>query len=115
MKDKLTDELRQMFAEGRKWWDNQVDYVKLTLAEKFTLLMSALVVGAICMFIGTIALVILSFTLVEVFNSFLSPALSYLCVGGIYILLIVVIFLLRKPLVYNPIARFITRLILDHK
>lgn len=113
MKEKLTDELRQMYKEARRWWDNQVDYVKLTAAEKFTILVSALVVGAICMFVGTIALVIFSFALAEVFRTFLSPALAYVCVGGIFLLLVALILILRRPLVLNPIARFITRLILD--
>ena len=113
MKEKLTDELRAMWREARRWWTNEVEYIKLTAAEKFTILMSALVVGAICMFVGTIALVIFSFALVEVFRNFLSPALAYTCVGGIFVLMLVLLYLLRRPLVYNPIARFITRLILD--
>lgn len=113
MKDKVTDEMRSMMAEARRWWHNQVNYVKLTASEKFTILMSALVVGAVCMFIGTIALVIFSFALVELFREFLSPPLAFTCVGGIFVLIIVFVFLLRKPLVYNPIARFITKLILD--
>ncbi|MCM1290952.1 MAG: hypothetical protein NC201_00940 [Prevotella sp.] len=113
MKDKLTDEVRLLYVEARKWWHNQVDYVKLTAAEKFTILVSALVVGAVCMFISTIALVLFSFALVEVFKDFLCPALAYTCVGGVFIILCILIVIFRRPLVLNPIARFITRLIID--
>ena len=45
----------------------------------------------------------------------MDPGLAYLTVGGILILMIVAIILLRRPLLENPIARLLSKLILDIK
>lgn len=115
MKDKITEEMRTMYREGIRWWKKEVEYVKLTAAEKFTILISAMVVGAVCSFIGVLALILFSFALVEVFQTFMCPALAYLSVGGVFVVLLLVIYALRKVLVINPLARFITKLIINKK
>lgn len=107
------DQFKDLVGQSKEWLRLEVEYYKLTAAEKFTVLMSSLIIGAICMFVGVICLVLFAFALVEVFKLFLSPALSFVCVGGIFLLLVVVLFLLRKPLLLNPIAKFITRLIIS--
>ncbi len=43
----------------------------------------------------------------------LEPCWTYLIVGGLYILLAIVCFLLRRQLIIDPIARYISRVILD--
>lgn len=115
MKENLTDELKNIFSEGKRWWGLELEYLKLTAAEKATVMMSAMVVGGVCMFIAVLSLILFAFALVEVFRTFLCPALAYTCVGGIFVLVLVVIYLLRKQLIIDPIARFITKLIIDRK
>lgn len=110
MKEKLTDELRDLFTQGKDWVKLEVEYAKLTLAEKFTILASAMIIGAICLLLGIVVLILLSFSVVELFKMIMAPALAYLAVGGIVCLLIVLIFLFRRRILIDPIARFITRL-----
>ena len=49
MKEKLTDEIKDIFVQGRDWIKLEIEYAKLTVAEKFTLLLSAMIIGAICL------------------------------------------------------------------
>lgn len=113
MKDKLTDELKDIYAEGKNWLELEVKYAKLTVAEKFTTLLSALVIGAICLLLGIVALIFLSFALVRVFESLMPGWLSFICVAGIMIIIMILLFIFKKHILVDPIARFISRLFFD--
>lgn len=113
MKEKLTDEIRDIFREGKNWINLEIEYAKLTVAEKFTVLMSTLVIGAVGLLMLTVILVLLGFSLAELFMSIMGPALAYLSAAGAILLLTVILFLFRKPLLIDPMAKFITRLFID--
>lgn len=115
MKEKLTDQLRNLYDDGRKWIRLEIEYARLTAAEKITVFMTSLVLGAICFLLGMVILILLAFSLVDVFKMCMSPALACLTVSGIIILLIVLMILLRRPLLENPISKLISKLILDVK
>lgn len=113
MKDKLTDEIKDLFSQSRDWIKLEVEYAKLTLAEKFTILASAMIIGAVCLLMGMVVLILLAFALVEVFKMLMAPGLAYLSVAGVICILIVLLYVMRKPILLNPIARFITRLFIN--
>lgn len=115
MKTKLTDELKEILSQSKNWIDLEIQYAKLTVAEKFTILMTQLIIGAVALIIGNVILVMLAFSLSELFKLFMAPALAYLSVAGIVALLLLVVFLLRKTLLLNPIAKFITKLFIEPK
>jgi len=115
MKGKLTDEIRTIFNHGRQWVELEVEYAKLTAAEKVAILSSAMVLCFVSLLLLLLIMILLSFALVGVFEQIMSPALAYLSVAGIVSLIILIIVLLRKQLITDPIARFITRLLLDKK
>lgn len=112
---KLTDEIRSLFSDGKEWIELEIEYARLTLAEKFTVLLSTLVLGAVCLLMFIVVLMLLSLALVDVFKMFMTAGLAYLSVAGILAVLILVVYLLRKPLLLNPIARLISKLIVDNK
>lgn len=113
MKDNLSSEIKDIFTNGKNWLKLEIEYAKLTVAEKLTMLMSALIIGAVCLLLGIVVLILLAFALVEVFKSFMLPGLAYLSVGGIICILILLIYLLRKPILLDPIARLITKLFIE--
>lgn len=115
MKDKFIDEIKDIFTQSRRWLQCEAEYIKLTAAEKFTILLSTLIIGAIVLALVLFALGLMSFALVDVFRLIMSPALAFLSTAGCVLVLALVLFLLRKPLLFNPIARFITRLLLEKK
>jgi len=113
MKDKLTGEIKDLFSQGRDWVKLEIEYAKLTLAEKFTILLSALIIGAVCLLMGMVVLILLALSLVELFKMIMVPALAYLTVGGIICLLILMLYIFRNSILLNPISRFITRLFIN--
>ncbi len=88
---------------------------KLTVAEKLTMLLSAGVILIVTLVLGVFALAFLSGALIELLELVVVPWASYLILGGVFILFIVVLALFRKALVVNPIARFISKLVFDRE
>lgn len=115
MKENLSDSLRSIYENGKRWIQLEVEYAKLTAAEKITVLLTTLIFGAVCLLLGMVVLILLAFALAQVFGGFLSPALAFLCTAGVLVVLVALLFFLRKPLLENPISRLISKLILDIK
>ena len=113
MKAKLTDDIKDIFQQGFNWAKLEIEYVKLTTAEKLVVLLSTIIIGAIMAVLLLPVLIMFLFALVGVFKLFMAPPLAYLTVGGIVLLVIFAIFLMRTPLIINPVARIITKLFLD--
>ncbi|MDE7160320.1 MAG: hypothetical protein K2O24_05720 [Muribaculaceae bacterium] len=113
MKGNLTDLIKNIFSQGRRWIELEAEYVKLTAAEKFTVLTGTAVLGAICLMVGMVIIILLALSLADLFKMIMTPALAYLSVSGVLVLLIVILYLLRRQVIFDPIARFITRLFLD--
>ncbi len=90
-----------------------VDSAKLTASEKATELIGALAVGMIMLQFGILAMVFLAIGLAAWLDGYLAPHWTFLIVAGFIIMLIVITVLLRKPLIYDPVARFVSKLFLD--
>lgn len=113
MKEKITDEIRDIFAQSKNWLNLEVEYARLTIAEKGAILVSTMVIGAVCMLLGVAALSMFAFSLVEIFKFFLAPWLAFLCVGVLILIIVALIWVFRRALVLDPVCRLVTRLILD--
>lgn len=90
-----------------------VDNAKLTASEKGTELIGALAVGMFVLQFGILALVFLVIGLAAWLDDYLAPQWTFFIVAGLVALLVIAAVLLRKPLIYDPVARFISRLFLD--
>lgn len=88
-----------------------VEKGKLTLAEKLTLLLSAGIILFVCALLCVIGLVFLSGSLLSLLAMCMSDVAAWAIMGGIYMCLALLLVVLRKPLVINPVARFVSRLI----
>lgn len=110
-----TNQFKQFYNEGKDFLKLRLEYGKLTLAEKLTLLLSSLALGLICVFLGVIAIFFLSMSAYDLIANALGDmgrVWAALIMCGCYLLLILILFVARKPLLINPMARLITRIIL---
>lgn len=114
MKPRLTDELKEVVTQGINWAKLEVEYLKLTAAEKIIILISVMVIGAVVLLLLLPAILMFLFALAQVFISFMPVAVAYVCVGGIVLILLGLLVLFRKQLVINPVAKFISKVLLDH-
>ena len=94
MKAKLTDDLKETFRHAVNWINLELEYVKLTAAEKLVILLSTIVIGGMIAILMLPVLIMFLFALVGVFRLFMSPPLAYLTVGGIVLLLIFILFMM---------------------
>ncbi|MBD5194219.1 MAG: phage holin family protein [Bacteroidales bacterium] len=115
MKTNILEEIRSLADQSKRWLTLEVEYLKLTAAEKMTLLMGSLIIGFVALLLAMVVLIMLALSLAEVFKLMMNPALAYLSTAGAICILLGVFFLLRRPLLMNPIARLITKVFFDKK
>lgn len=113
MKDKITDDIRDIIAHIKGWISAELLYAKLTVTEKLTILMGTIMLVAVTFILAMIALVILSLCLVGVFEPLVGTTLSYLCVSGIFIIVLLLVVVLKKQLIFNPVAKMLSKLIIE--
>lgn len=101
-------------VEGvRRYLRLQRDYALLTLAEKCTILLTAVAVVALLAILLSVALVFFSIALGAVLGEWLdSAALGYLCVALLYLVAAIVVYVMRRKWIINPIASFLATLLL---
>lgn len=114
MKTNLFAELRKTIELLRRYVTLEFNYMKLTAAEKLTMLAGAVAMSAVILFLASMMLVLLLLASAEFFKTFIPASLAYLASAGIVLLVIVVIVIFKRALILNPIARFLTRLMLSH-
>lgn len=115
MKSKITEEIKDLFSQTITWAKLELEYVKLTAAEKLVILISTLIIGAIFVLFLLPIFIMLLFALAGVFRLFMPAPLAYLSVAGIVMLLLALVYIFRNILVVNVVSKFITKLFLDRK
>ena len=93
----------------------EIEYAKLTAAEKFSVLISTLILILALFMVSLVVMIVFAFALVDLFSIMMAHALACVTVGGIFLLLVLILYLLRKQLIINPIARLISKLFLTPK
>lgn len=107
--------MKSTVADLKEWLSLEIEYMKLTAAEKVSVLVSTLILVIVLFIVFMVALILFSFALVDLFNLFMPHSLACVTVGGILLLLIGLLYLFKKTLVVNPITKLITKLFLTPK
>lgn len=104
---------KELFAEIKKYVTLQVDYTKYTVTEKMVVLLSATATALILGALGFGVLFYLSIALADYLTEVLNCQWgAHAIVAGIYALLLMVVVIMRKPIIVDPIARFLSKLFL---
>ena len=101
----------RLWQQGKDYATLKIEYAKLTAAEKLSVLLSAVAVAFVVFSLAMVALIFLS--LAEWIGQSIGMAWGCGIVAVVYIAMMVLLFLLRKPLFINPVSRFVSRLILS--
>lgn len=89
-----------------------IEDTRLSATEKLIRACSGIALCSLLLILGTVALVFISISVSLLLSTVMAPLWAFVIVAGFYILLAVLLLLFRTPLVVNPIARFISRLLL---
>lgn len=112
MDQKSTGSIKRLVDIGIKYITLQLDYAKLSAAEKLTVLLSTIAFFALAVIIGLITLVFISIGIGHWLSVTIAPYTAYLFVSLFYLLLLVLLIIFRRQLIFDPAARFISRLFL---
>ena len=107
--------MKSVVTDLKAWLTMEVEYLKLSAAEKVSILVSTLVLVIVLAIVFMVVLIVLAFALVDLFCLMMPHSLACVTVGGILTLFIGLLFLLRNPILVNPITRLITKLFLTPK
>lgn len=109
----MEDRMRSARHSLRRLATLYLENAKITTAEKLTMFCTAATVGVICLVLALFALAFVTVALIELLALAIPVWASYLIFAGIYAVMILTLILLREPLIMNPIARFMSKLLLE--
>ncbi len=111
----MTDnDYTQLWQQVKDYIKLQVDYSKLTVAEKLTILLSRIILIVVALLLGASILLLLSAALVVALTGIVGETwVACLIVAAIYLLLLLIVFALKSHLITNPMARFISKLLIN--
>lgn len=90
-----------------------LENIRYTSAEKITILFSSIAMFSVLLILGLIALIFIFIGLANMFDTYIDAFWSYFIIAGIVFLLMGCVIMFKDKLIFNPIARFISKLFLD--
>ena len=110
---KNIESIGKLLLEFKKYLELQKEFVKLDATEKMTVILSAILIVTVLLLLGSIVLVFLTFALAYYLGDVLgSLSLGFGLISAFILLLTVIFYLNRNRMVIQPMARFMTKLIL---
>lgn len=111
MSEPNNEHSRTLAATVGKYISLLIEDTRLSLAEKTTRLVASIAFVAAVVIVSTIAMVFISLGVSMFLSEYIGPQWAFLIVSGFYIVVLAVIMAARRVLFVDPIARFISRLI----
>lgn len=90
-----------------------IEYARLTAAERVTMFITAAAVAVSVFVLGMIFLFFMSLALAHWLSAVMSLAWAYALMSFVYLLMLGLLVIFRKPLIITPVARFVSRLFLS--
>ena len=110
---KNIESIGKLLLEFKKYLELQKEFVKLDATEKMTVILSAILIVTVLLLLGSIVLLFLTFALAYYLGDVLgSFSLGFGLISAFILLLTVIFYLNRNRMVIQPMARFMTKLIL---
>ena len=110
---KNIESIGKLLLEFKKYLELQKEFVKLDATEKMTVILSAILIVTVLLLLGSIFLLFLTFALAYYLGDVLgSLSLGFGLISAFILLLTVIFYLNRNRMVIQPMARFMTKLIL---
>jgi len=104
---------RNIYELGRRLVGLYLDNARLTAAEKITLLFSSVALYSVVLVLAMVMIVFVSMGIATMLSEYIAPFWSYFIVAGVFLLVIVLLFVFKSQLLVNPIARFISSLLVS--
>ncbi len=104
-------DFKKIFQDAKKHLLIEIEYGKLTVAEKVSILLSRIILILVMIVACSFVLYFVSSSLVAVLADVTGHVwLGNLIVAGIHLFLLLLVYAFRKQLIIDPATRFITKL-----
>lgn len=114
MNDNQQGNFRRLYTLALRYFNFQLDYARLSAAEKLTVLLSTIALYSLVVILGMITLLFVSIGIGHWLALTIAPYTAYLFVSAFYLVLLILLIVFRKELIFDPAARFISKLFLKH-
>lgn len=105
--------VRQLIDSLRRYVTLNIDYARLTAAEKTSVLLAGIAFYAVMVILATLVLIFVSIGVGHLLAATIAPVWAFVFVAAFYVLLLVVVIIFRRQLFVNPIARFVSRIFVN--
>lgn len=105
--------LQNLYDSIKRLITLNLDYARLTAAEKMTVLLSSIAFYAMVAILGTLVLIFVSIGVGHLLATTVAKVAAYLYVAAFYLALFILLFVFRKKLFIDPTARFISKLLVN--
>ncbi|MBQ8656323.1 MAG: phage holin family protein [Prevotella sp.] len=111
--DKNVENLGQLFSELKRYLTLQREFVLLDAIDKSVRIIAALILGGITFVLVLLVLFYLSFAVVHWLEPLVGVAWAFAIIAAAFLLLLVCIVLLRRPLIERPLVKFLTETLMN--
>lgn len=111
--DNSRQTLGSVFDSIKRLLTLNIEYARMTAAEKTSLLLSAVAFYSVMLIMGSLVLFFLSFGVGHLLAVTVAHVAAYLYVAAFYVALLVVLVVFRRKLFVDPVTRFVTRLFVE--
>ena len=108
----IRDQISSIWLEIKETLKLNIDYSKLTATEKLTVLLSMIGLALVCFALASIIIFLISLGLMLLLAKSTGLFGACMIMAGIYAIILAAAILLRRQLIIDPIARFISHLFL---
>lgn len=111
--DKNVESIAQLVESVKSYVGLQGEYLKLDVIEKVVRLVTALTLTIVLLILGVAVLFYLSFAFVYWLEPHLGTAWSFFFVAMLFLALLILVFINRKPWIERPLVRFLADVLLN--
>ena len=107
------NQYRTLWEQLRRLFNLEVENARFLVTEKLVVLLSSITFYAILAVIITCVTIFLTIGAGNLMLERVEPHWAYMIVAAFYLMLMLILIIFRRQLIINPIARFLSSVILD--
>lgn len=113
MEDSATVE--QLIAELKRYVDLRMQHLKIIGTEKLSYILAALIFIVLAAIFGIMAICYFSLSLVYLLRIYVGIIGAYAIMGAVALVVVLLLYMLRKQWLLNPIVRLLARNMIDNE
>ena len=110
--DKNVESIAQLIEVLKHYLGLQAEYVKLDVVDKVVRLLTATALAIVLFLIFIGVLLFFGFGLANWLSQYVGTAAAFFMVSAFHLILLILVFVFRKPMIEKPLVRFLASLLL---